>query len=408
VQALDLSTLFIVSILVVALLGTLLVLTWLRDRDVPALGWWGGAILLGVPAFMLFTLRGVLPDRWSIDVANAALLSVMAVAWGATRCFEGRRIAPALLAVPLAPWGLAAALLPGFDHAASLRVILFSAIMAFYSLAIARELRIGHDETLRSRRLTMGVLTVHAGWFAARAILCASGVVPGDALARSHLGLALSTVEGLLFTVLAAFLALSLAKEREDGRNRSAARTDPLTGADTRRAFGEAIAAMARRPDAATTPTALLLFDLDSFKAVNDTWGHQLGDRVLRLFVERARTHLRASDVFSRIGGEEFAAVLTGLGRAEAMAVAERIRTDFAAAGAAVGGRRVAATVSVGLASRDHQPTRFDEMFEEADHALYLAKATGRNRVRLAYGADATANGPPPAPAADRPLSAVA
>lgn len=388
-SSLDLPTLFAVSVFVAALLGALLVGTWLNDRAVPALGAWGAALAVGAPAFLLRTLRGVLPDLWTIDFANVALLAAFAAIWGATRHFGGRRIAPALLFAPLLPWVGAAALVPAFEQAAGLRVVLFGAIAIAYSLATAAELWAGRAERLRSRNAAIAVLLLHAAWFAARIVLCLAGLVPGQVLAQSHFWLALSTFEGLVLTVVLAFLGLSLAKEREEGLNRVQARTDPLTGAANRRAFTEEIAALTSRGDAAKTPVALLLFDLDSFKAVNDTWGHPFGDRMLRLFTECAGGQLRAGDVFSRLGGEEFAAVVAGVGRAEALAIAERIRAGFAAAGAMVDGKPAHATVSVGVATRRCLPERFDELFDEADRALYLAKASGRDRVRLARAGDA-------------------
>lgn len=383
-KTLDISTLFAVTVFVAVLAGLMLLFAWLRDRQGPALAWWSVGFLVSAPAFALIGLRGTVNDLWSIDVANTGLFGVLALAWGTVRRFEGRPLAPALLILPLLPWVAAAVFVPHFSAAADFRVILAAAIMIAYPVLIARELWIGNGERLRSRPPTIALMLGHAAWFLMRGVLCASGLVPGAALAQGHLWLALAAFEGILFALVGAFLALSLVKERQEWCDRAAARIDPLTGAGNRRAFGEAIATIAARPDAATTPVALLLFDLDQFKAINDTWGHPFGDRVLRLFAESARGELRRSDLFSRLGGEEFAAVVVGAGREEALGIAERVRLGFAAAAGVIEGRRVDATVSVGLASRPGLPAGFDQMFDEADRALYLAKATGRNRVRQA------------------------
>ncbi|HVV94216.1 MAG TPA: GGDEF domain-containing protein [Hyphomicrobiales bacterium] len=387
-HTLDLSTLFVVTVFVAALLGLGLVLMWLRDRDNPVLAWWGGSIFLSNIAFAAFTLRGTLSEFWTIDVACGGVLGALALAWGGVRYFEGRRIAVPALALPLVPWAVAVALVPGFARDYDLRVPLFSLVMVTYTLLVTREIWISRAERLRSRPLIVALLLAHAAWFALRGILSVTGWVPSEALAEGYQWLALASFERLVLGLGTAFLALSLVKEREELQDRTAARVDPLTGAGNRRAFAEAIAAISAREDAATMPVALLLFDLDSFKAINDTWGHSFGDRVLRLFSESTRRQLRASDLFSRLGGEEFAAVLVGISRAEALAVAERIRGGFAGEAAVIDGRKAAVTVSVGLATRSRVPARFDEMFDDADRALYLAKAAGRDRVRLAREPD--------------------
>ena len=93
----------------------------------------------------------------------------------------------------------------------------------------------------------------------------------------------------------------------------------------------------------------MLAFDLDHFKSINDRWGHAVGDSVLQLFATVARKTMRADDVIGRLGGEEFVAILPSK-LADAAAVAERVRAAFAAAGAELDGRQIAATVSAGVA----------------------------------------------------------
>jgi diguanylate cyclase (GGDEF)-like protein len=128
----------------------------------------------------------------------------------------------------------------------------------------------------------------------------------------------------------------------------------------------------------------VLLIDLDHFKSINDRFGHAIGDRVLQVFADAAKSSLRSCDLVGRLGGEEFAALLYDAARERALAVAERIRASFAQAAGDVDGRPVGATVSIGIAVNDDQPLDVSELLRQADQALYHAKERGRNRVEIA------------------------
>jgi diguanylate cyclase (GGDEF)-like protein len=180
-----------------------------------------------------------------------------------------------------------------------------------------------------------------------------------------------------------AFLVLAMTKERDELRHRTAARTDPLTGIANRRAFMDGAARLIERHGRTGAPVAVLLFDLDHFKQINDAHGHFVGDQVLQSFAAIALETLRVGDLFGRLGGEEFAALLPEVSPQDALAVAERIRAAVAARCAGVAGRPVAATVSVGVAAGD-APLPLGPLLEAADAALYRAKASGRNRVKAA------------------------
>jgi diguanylate cyclase (GGDEF)-like protein len=128
----------------------------------------------------------------------------------------------------------------------------------------------------------------------------------------------------------------------------------------------------------------VLLIDLDHFKLINDRFGHAIGDRVLQVFADTAKAHIRSSDLIGRLGGEEFAAVLYDAGREKAVTLAERIRWAFAEAATEVDGRPVKATVSIGVVVNQDQPFDVPDLLGQADQALYYAKERGRNRVEVA------------------------
>jgi diguanylate cyclase (GGDEF)-like protein len=127
-----------------------------------------------------------------------------------------------------------------------------------------------------------------------------------------------------------------------------------------------------------------MLLDLDNFKSINDRYGHSIGDRVLEVFAEVASSCLRHIDLFGRLGGEEFAALLHDTSRERALAVAEQIRGSFAAATREVDGRPVNGTVSIGIVIAYDAVLDLSALLAQADHALYRAKDAGRNRIEIA------------------------
>jgi len=165
------------------------------------------------------------------------------------------------------------------------------------------------------------------------------------------------------------------------------AHTDPLTGVCNRRRFLALAEDELSRAVRHGQPVALLMLDLDHFKAVNDQFGHAGGDSVLRAFVGSALGAMRQGDVLARVGGEEFAALLPQTGRDGALALAQRLLQQVRALQVPLDGQQVRITVSIGVALRPMAPgavVSLDALMAAADHALYQAKTGGRNRVVLA------------------------
>jgi diguanylate cyclase (GGDEF)-like protein len=172
-----------------------------------------------------------------------------------------------------------------------------------------------------------------------------------------------------------------MTKERAEARHKRAANIDPLTGVPNRRGFIDRAARVLGDCREEARPASVLVFDLDHFKAINDTFGHQVGDDVLIAFCRAAQQRLGPHDVFGRLGGEEFVCVLPGAKPQAAFTIAERIRADFDTARRLTGAAGVHATVSVGVANSEEAGGELTALMGAADKALYLAKAKGRNRV---------------------------
>jgi diguanylate cyclase (GGDEF)-like protein len=154
------------------------------------------------------------------------------------------------------------------------------------------------------------------------------------------------------------------------------ASTDGLTGLTNRRRLEVEIRDLLR----AGTPFALAVADLDNFKAINDAYGHEAGDRVLRFFSQIAAAGLREGDLFARWGGEEFTIVLLGIDRHQAVAVLDRIRSSLDAGHS---GAHPRFTVSFGVTDST-AGVSIEQLFQIADEALYRSKQDGRDRVTVA------------------------
>lgn len=159
------------------------------------------------------------------------------------------------------------------------------------------------------------------------------------------------------------------------------ATTDGMTGIYNRRHFLALADREWNRARRYHRPLSLLMIDIDYFKAINDCFGHQVGDEMIAHLAELARECKRDSDVLARIGGEEFALLLPETTLVQANVVAERLRCDVAEKPLGTASRSIPATVSIGVATTANSVVDFSALMKAADEALYDAKRAGRNRV---------------------------
>jgi diguanylate cyclase (GGDEF)-like protein len=187
------------------------------------------------------------------------------------------------------------------------------------------------------------------------------------------------------FAMIVAVSVLSLALMRSDVDHRSVAVIDPLTSMLNRNALGTRVTELTQQARINGQPVAVIVADLDRFKAVNDRHGHAVGDAVLRDVAYRIRAELRAYDLAYRLGGEEFLVLVPGAGIPEAAQVAERLRSvieDQKSSGLSV-------TMSFGVSGSSSGAFDYGTVFDAADRALYGAKAAGGNCVQVAAPCEA-------------------
>ena len=161
-----------------------------------------------------------------------------------------------------------------------------------------------------------------------------------------------------------------------------AALTDPLTGLHNRRGLEGRSEALHFRPGGVPVTQVWIMVDIDHFKRVNDTYGHEAGDEVLKAVAEALRSTARVADIVARFGGEEFVLVLPDTSAEVAARIAERLRLAIEALSTDVDGQVIRVTASFGVAQRAAQESQL-EVLERADAALFSSKKDGRNRVTM-------------------------
>ncbi|MES2317359.1 MAG: diguanylate cyclase [Pseudomonadota bacterium] len=186
-------------------------------------------------------------------------------------------------------------------------------------------------------------------------------------------------------TVWHGFISDITAHKQLEHRLHDAAATDFLTGLPNRRhimaRLEQELARVQRDP---ASLAAVLMFDLDLFKSINDRYGHAMGDEVLKHFSAMLLLELRKVDSVGRIGGEEFAIILSGADMDDAARFAERVRARLAGAPLISGETRIAVTVSIGIAAMRADDESINNSLSRADAALYRAKQGGRDRIKIA------------------------
>jgi diguanylate cyclase (GGDEF)-like protein len=386
----DLATLWYLAI------GTLLVATamtlWERQAHAQRsreLGLWAAAYGVFALGCLLAMNRSLLPGVSGLALTNVAMLLGYFLVLQGVLVLDGRSLRPALVAGFLVAIGAAwFALGTGWaillwNHASAFPIAVICALTA---LALFRSRT---AKGLRSRPISIAVFACHSLTYAIRTFVVPIVVsVYGESVLP--VVAKLTMYEAVLFTVAMPMSLIALVREEDRARLLAAARTDFLTGLHNRQGFFE-LGPEHIRSRASGVSHALLAFDLDHFKAINDTYGHEAGDSVLKLFADTAKEATGQGALCARLGGEEFAVLLPGMGAQDAREIGEDIARRFAEAAARSDGVAIAATVSVGLAVGGTCQTELAELLAIADGALYRAKLLGRNRIEVAGSAGVAA-----------------
>ncbi|RKF44287.1 GGDEF domain-containing protein [Paraburkholderia fungorum] len=376
------------TILVVTVLSSTMamaVLGSLWRAAIPGVGYWISASAIAIVALIALALQGY-AWRWlTIVTANELLaISLLLVVEGGYR-FLGHRTRPwaayagaVAVLIGLTYWTFAA---PDFNARVTLVSAYHAALYAMLAVMMVR-----HRPLNRPRYcyyfLAITSVLLCAGHLS-RGVMYSFGMLLQSSLLQVTPGNVVFLALGILAPPCLSIGVVMLAHDRLAERLERLANIDDLTGALSRRAFlgiGDELLAASQRTG---SPVAMAIIDIDSFKAVNDRYGHAAGDQVLRHFAAFVGGNLRSGDVFGRLGGEEFGVLCPATSCADAVRLMDRLRGRLASAAPGELPRGLKYTFSVGV-----DQYRCDEslaqLMARADGALYAAKASGRDRVMAA------------------------
>lgn len=384
----DLNTLYL--LLIGTLLASALMTLWerrvhpKRSKELGILAAGFATLAIGCAAA---SWRHTLPGALGSALSNLVIVSGYLVVLHGVAALNGRkyvRLSLAVLVLLALAWVIAGAKWQDvmWMYPSAIPISIASGMTAF-------ELARGDGrKRLQGQQIAMLVTGTHALLYAFRALILPWFVARFgfDFLMTAS---KVTMYEGVLYSVVLPMTLLRLVRDESHVQLLQESQTDFLTGLGNRRWFFEQ-GARVIRSNGATRPIALLAVDLDHFKKINDRYGHETGDRVLKSFADIARSVLGPQALLARIGGEEFAALLPGYDALQAKEAGEALVRSFGETTTLSGnGLGIQATLSVGLAQSESAASILDELLASADQALYRAKSLGGNRLELAH-ADAS------------------
>ena len=384
VMELDVATLFLTATILSLLVGAMQAIAYARVEAEALSHWAGASLCFGVGCFIVY-MRESLPVPVSAVLGNGLIFLGLGFLISGVRVFDGR--APHMRLI-LAAAGLGIGVIAvsfAIGDAVSLRILIVSlAVAAWAGIACATLLQSEAGAPLLSRMVAAALLASFALLHLGRGIGVLSGTLSPDA-AMNGMPQAFVLLTAICLAVAWGMGSLFMVLDR-------LASHDALTGLVNRRMTLLRARLLLDEAQSKRRPLSVLMADIDHFKLVNDRFGHQAGDAVLRAFARSARSALRTGDFIGRYGGEEFCVVLPGADAGIARIVAERLRAVAQSELPLVRGQDAQVTVTIGTAS--YEPGApgcgdVEDLIQQADHALYEGKRLGRNRV-VGFGMSGT------------------
>lgn len=372
-MTIDHGSLFVAAGICAGALALTMLSTWAHNRsDHFLIGWMAGMMLLGGGVIIYMTN---LPTNLPIVALAFSMETVgFAIILAAAKVFTGSPISlRSALGLGVAVPMVALPFLFGFD---GVGLIASNSLAGIFLLLTGLQYWRARAEAPSSITALTALYALSALSFLACAGVLAfegnwtMGHRPDNWAEQFNAIMCISGITGI------GALSLGLNHARAARRHREEARTDGLTGLLNRRALFDAMTA-----EALDGGNAVVAFDLDRFKAINDRYGHAVGDEVLRRFAMALTSHAGIRDLAARTGGEEFVLVLRGATLPQATAIAERVRSTVGHMPIDTAQGRLWVTASAGVAIARSGGEAFEEVLHRADSSLYRAKDAGRNRV---------------------------
>ena len=379
-NSLDIATIYVCLFLSLLVAASTMSVVWRSNPNESAAGFWTGAFLLGLVAACFLAMQEVL-GSFVPAVCTAVVLVANLFMVAGFRAFNGLKTMPWIFAFFPVVYLLLAVTWPWLyndpNHNALTQSVFVMGVAFINAYAVYNGA--GNRELPMALPASM-VLIVHGvirGFVIVFTILDPAPVINGRMEAAWW---KLFLLEIFFNTTMMAISTIILIKDRAEQRHRIASETDVLTGIANRRAFVKNINLSLENCECASV---LAILDIDHFKQINDTYGHDAGDKALIDLTHLVKLELPANAMIGRMGGEEFAIYLFGA-LYDHNAILERVRRRVEKTSFDYKGLPINFSVSIGYASVEMVGKSFDHLFAAADCAMYMAKKEGRNRV-LAY-----------------------
>jgi diguanylate cyclase (GGDEF)-like protein len=364
------------GVMAVALLLLFYFVTFRSTRSAYS-GWWCAALGCFLAGSAAALLDGSAHQWWANPLASCLLVAGATSVWGGARSFLATRTHPWRLALAPAAVGVAASLDNPSVNVWAGGAVFLAAMSLVIGLASRDLWKVDGEEQASHRAMSLASASCSL-YYAAR-LLAFLMVGPDNHIFATVFGSAITTLVTMVLLVFVSFTITALSNEQVQRDLRGRATVDGLTGVLNRPAFLELAADQLRSMKRFRSSGALIMADLDHFKQVNDTYGHQAGDAAIQAFAEACRNTVRSTDLVGRYGGEEFILMLPGAAGAVAEAVAAQVSLRMRAADPLH--TFPLPTVSYGIVSVDGSTTDLTSAIAAADAALYQAKSSGRDRA---------------------------
>lgn len=352
----------------------------------PAANIWTIACLLGATGAGVSLLRGTVSPLVPIVAGNVLLMLTSWFTWFGVRVYYGRSI-PWLVGIgATAVMALVLVVLSHWHDLMRLRIVVFSIGQSIPVSLMMLEIARHRSQNRYGANLAIGAMCIILLLYIARSFAAITHF-GGDLTLREFNNVQGAIMVMLVFTVMVgnfALLLMTVDRLRDDVA--SLALSDDLTGVANRRHLFQRLAEECLRSHRTLQPFAVMVFDLDEFKAINDGHGHGAGDECLRVFTRTVQSRLRATDLLARIGGDEFCALLPGITQEEALVVARDLDVTLRRGCVMWNGVSIMLAASIGVAQwmSDGNDTP-ERLMAAADRALYDVKREGKGRNALGH-----------------------
>lgn len=386
-MGLDVRTIMVTIAMLTVMFAVLLEVAGLQAGNAKCIRHWAVANLCIALGFGLafFYDTVTLGPHWAVVFGSTLVALAISLQYNGIRAFLGKapdwRIAALLVA-----WVFAQSVWFSVLHYdAGARSMANSLLYAAGFAACARVLLVDIEPPLNPAfRLTAYSFATMAVLLLARVIV--KGLSPAQSYTNLYSQISINPLTffiGSMLQLCVTFGFVLMLNYRRVADLQKLASRDILTGAYNRRRLEEEAVLLWARHLRTRDTLAIMLIDIDDFKLINDRYGHPAGDEILRRLVAMAQTSIRIDDFFARYGGDEFCILLPSTTQKEALVLAERLRTAYAAVNLECNGKMLTSTITIGIADSSHGAQTFSSLVAEADQALYRAKQEGRNRVVL-------------------------